>query len=120
MMTFRPRLAGFAGALLALAVATAAQSEPRHGLAMHGEPKLGPDFTHFPYANPDAPKGGRVNYAWLGTFDSVNPFIVQGTATRGPVDLIFGDLVYDRLMTRSMDEAFTMYPMVAKSIDNED
>lgn len=97
-----------------------AAAQPAHGIAMHGEPKLPADFGHFPYANPDAPKGGRLNYAWFGTFNSVNPFIVQGTAARGPTDLIFGDLVFDRLMMQSADEPFTMYPLLARTIETDD
>lgn len=97
-----------------------AAAQPAHGIAMHGEPKLPADFSHFPYANPDAPKGGRLNYAWFGTFNSVNPFIVQGTAARGPTDLIFGDLVFDRLMMQSADEPFTMYPLLARTIETDD
>jgi len=110
-------------ALAALAVALGAHSglaEPAHGIAMHGAPALPADFTHLPYANPDAPKGGRIDYAWPGTFDSVNPFIVQGSAARGSVDLVFGDLVFDRLMLRSADEPFTMYPLLAKTIDTDE
>lgn len=107
------------GALFAVATVTAG-AEPSHAIAMHGAPALAADFQHLPYANPDAPKGGKVNYAWIGTFDSVNPFIVQGTAARGPIDLILGDLVFDRLMMRSADEPFTMYPLLAKTIDTDD
>jgi len=87
---------------------------------MHGKPALAADFQHLPYANPDAPKGGKIDYAWFGTFDSVNPFILKGRAVRGPTDLIFGDLIFDRLMMRSMDEPFTFYPLVAKTIDTDD
>ena len=50
----------------------------RHGIAMHGEPALPADFTHFPYVDPTAPKGGRVILGQVGTFDSLNPFIVKG------------------------------------------
>ncbi len=78
---------------------------------MHGEPALPADFPHFPYVNPDAPKGGRINYAWPGTFDSVNPFIVQGNGARGRFDLTFGNNVFETLMLRSRDEAFTLYPL---------
>lgn len=106
--------------LLTYGLAPIANAEPSHAIAMHGEPALAADFRSFPYANPDAPKGGTINYAWPGTFDSVNPFIVQGTAARGPVDLIYGDLVYDRLMLRSWDEPFTLYPLLAKSVDTDD
>lgn len=97
-----------------------AAAAPSHAIAMHGEPALPSDFGHFPYANPDAPKGGRIDYAWPGTFDSINPFIVQGSAARGSVDLIFGDLVFDRLMLRSSDEPFTLYPLLAKTIETDD
>lgn len=108
---------------LALAIATAtafaARAQPSHAIAMHGEPALPADFSNLSYVNPQAPKGGSVNYAWIGTFDSVNPFIVQGTGARGPIDLIFGDLVFDRLMLRSADEPFTMYPLVAKAVETD-
>ncbi|WP_137113824.1 extracellular solute-binding protein [Mesorhizobium sp. GR13] len=93
---------------------------PSHAIAMHGQPALPADFTHLPYANPDAPKGGKISYAWPGTFDSVNPFIVQGSAARGTIDTVFGDLVFDRLMVQSADEPFTMYPLLAKSIETDD
>ncbi|MEO9338925.1 extracellular solute-binding protein [Mesorhizobium sp. SB112] len=95
-------------------------AEPKHAIAMHGEPALPENFTHFPYANPDAPKGGRIEYAWPGTFDSINPFIVQGSGARGTLDLIFGYNVFDSLMQRSADEPFTLYPLVAKSVETDD
>jgi peptide/nickel transport system substrate-binding protein len=110
-----------AAALLALTLpATAQQAKPAHGIAMHGEPALPAGFDHFPYANPDAPKGGRVNYAWQGTFDSLNPFIVQGNGARGLFDVDFGNTVYDTLMMRSRDEPFTMYPLLAESIETDE
>lgn len=114
----RPLIPLLAAALSALPGVAA--SEPSHAIAMHGKPALPADFGNLPYANPNAPKGGAINYAWLGTFDSVNPFIVQGTGARGPTDLIFGDLVYDRLMLRSAAEPFSLYPLLAKSIDTDD
>ncbi len=73
-----------------------------------------------PLCEPGRAKGGRVEYAWPGTFDSVNPFIVQGSAARGSVDLLFGNNVFDTLMMRSADEPFTMYPLLAESIDTDD
>lgn len=103
-----------------LSLALQASAQPSHALAMHGDPKLPANFSEMPYVNPDAPKGGRINYAWFGTFNSVNPFVVQGTAARGPIDLIFGDLVYDRLMLQSADEPFTMYPLLAKTVETDD
>ena len=51
-----------------------------HAIAMHGEPKYGPDFTHFDYVNPDAPKGGTLRLAERGTFDSFNRFIPSQAA----------------------------------------
>jgi peptide/nickel transport system substrate-binding protein len=97
-----------------------AAAGPSYAIAMHGDPALPEDFTHFPYANPDAPKGGRIDYGVPGTFDSVNPFIVEGTAARGIVDLQYGYNVYDSLMQRSYDEPFTLYPLVAKSVETDD
>ncbi|PZO73578.1 MAG: ABC transporter substrate-binding protein, partial [Mesorhizobium amorphae] len=64
--------------------------------------------------------GGRVSYGWPGTFDSMNPFIVQGSAARGQNDLDLGFNVFDTLMLRSMDEPFTLYPLVAKTIDTDE
>ena len=68
-----------AAAALALApvLGLAEEVTPRHGIAMHGDPKYGPDFTHFDYVNPDAPKGGTVRLSAIGTFDSFNPYIAE-------------------------------------------
>src|SRR5947207_9571245 len=70
--------------LIALMMSGAAEmarsAEARHALAMHGEPALQAGFTRLRYANPDAPKGGRLVYGVLGTFDSLNPLIVKGIA----------------------------------------
>ncbi|WP_210396290.1 extracellular solute-binding protein [Motiliproteus sediminis] len=100
-------------ALLALP-ASAADLTGAHGIAMHGSPKYGPDFQHFDYVNPDAPKGGLVRQWSLGTFDSFNPFIIKGT----PADDI--GLIYDSLMVKSLDEPFTQYGLLAKSVDMPD
>ncbi len=103
-----------------LALAGAAFAEPKHGIAMHGEPALPADFDHFPYADPAAPKGGVVNYALQGTFDSLNPFIVQGQGASGILDLQRGYNVFDSLMQRSADEPFTLYPLLAKSVETDE
>lgn len=98
-----------------LALQLPASAEPRHAIAMHGEPALPADVHHMPYANPDAPKGGRLVQGLLGTFDSLNPFIVRGIAvqqTRG--------YVVETLMSRGQDEAFTLYGLLADSIDTDD
>src|SRR5690606_2064535 len=76
--------------------------------------------THFPYADPDAPKGGRIDYAVQGSFDSLNPFIVQGDGARGLFDQYFGMNVFESLMLRSRDEAFTLYPLIAESIKTDE
>ncbi|WP_157019150.1 extracellular solute-binding protein [Mesorhizobium xinjiangense] len=106
--------------LCIVVTAMAAAAQPSHAIAMHGEPALGADFSHLPYANPDAPKGGTINYAVQGTFDSVNPYIVQGSGARGVVDLVFGNLVFDSLMMRSYDEPFTLYPLIAKTVETDE
>lgn len=96
--------------LLGLALpATADQSF--HALAMNGQPKYGPDFTHFDYAFPDAPKGGTVRLAAIGTFDSFNPFIVRGNSADGL------GLLFDTLTEQSMDEPFTEYGLLADRIE---
>lgn len=105
-----------AAALAALAGQTA-RAEPRHGIAMHGEPALPPDFQHLPYANPDAPKGGRITYANVGTFDSMNPFIVMGTSPRGVWDETYGRNVWESLLTRNRAEPFTLYGLLAESVE---
>lgn len=81
------------------------------GLAMHGDPKYGPGFTHLDYANPDAPRGGTLRQAAIGTFDNLNPFAIKGKAAEGL------SLVYDRLMARVWDEPFTMYPLIAEKAE---
>jgi peptide/nickel transport system substrate-binding protein len=90
-------------------------AEPRHGIAMHGEPALPAGFSAFPYVNPDAPKGGRLVQGVLGTFDSLNSFIVKGSpaiSTRG--------YVIESLMTRGYDEPFSLYGLIARSVDTDD
>ena len=85
---------------------------------MHGEPALPADFPHFPMPIP-TPKGGRIDYAVPGSFDSLNPFIVQGDASRGLFDGTYGNNVFETLMARSRDEAFSLYPLIARSIDTD-
>src|SRR5690606_11445521 len=91
-----------------------------HAIAMTGEPALPPDYAHFPYVNPQAPKGGRIDYAVRGTFDSLNPFIVQGDGSRGLFDQAFGYNVFEALMARSRAEPFTLYPLIAESVEMDE
>lgn len=90
----------------------AAGAQPRHGIAMHGTPALPADFPHLPYVNPDAPKGGRIVLGQHGTFDSLTPFIIRGVAAAG-----LRDYIYESLLARSLDEPFSLYGLVAKSIE---
>jgi peptide/nickel transport system substrate-binding protein len=83
-------------------------------IAMHGAPALPDDFTALPYVDPDAPKGGRLTEGVLGTFDSLNPLIVQGLA----VQPIRG-YVIESLMARSYDEPFTLYGLLAKTVETD-
>lgn len=82
-----------------------------HGIAIHGAPKYKAGFTHFDYVNPDAPKGGTLRLSAVGTFDSLNPFIVKGVAASD------AGLVYQTLLTGSADETFTQYGLLAESIE---
>lgn len=84
---------------------------PVHAMAMHGQPKYGPDFTHFDYVNPDAPKGGQLRMFAVGSFDTLNPFILRGTPAAGV------GLAYDTLLTSSADEAFTEYGLIAETME---
>jgi peptide/nickel transport system substrate-binding protein len=92
-----------------------ARATESHALAMHGAPALPPGFTHMPYANPDAPKGGRLVWGVLGTFDSLNPLIVRGLAVQQ-----MRGFVVESLMTRGNDEAFTLYGLLAKTVETDD
>src|ERR1700760_3249449 len=107
-------------ALAATAIGPAA-AQPTYALAMHGAPALPADFTHMPYANPDAPKGGRLVLGLLGTFDSLNPLIVRGIAVQQVRGQGFErGYVYESLMTRGDDEAFTLYGLLANSVETDD
>ena len=103
------RLLGAAWLLLtALACLPAPVSaEPRHGIAMYGEPALPPDFVSLPYANPDAPKGGMIVFGETGSFDSLNPYILKGTAPAA-----IQSFVFETLMARNWDEPFGLYGLL--------
>jgi peptide/nickel transport system substrate-binding protein len=92
--------------------ACAASAEPTHGIAMYGDPALPPDFVSLPYANPDAPKGGRIVTGNVGGFDSLNPFILRGSP---PWQL--AHLTHETLMGRTEDEPFTLYGLLAESVE---
>jgi microcin C transport system substrate-binding protein len=98
--------------LLQYAVAADSPTMHRaHAIAMHGQPKYGADFPHFDYVNPQALKGGTIVFGASGGFDSLNPFTLKGRAAAG-----IGNL-FETLTTRSFDEAFTEYGLLAETIE---
>jgi len=99
----------------ALLGAQGSRAEESYAIAMHGAPAEPADFIHMAYVNPDAPKGGRLAWGVLGTFDSLNPFIVRGLA----VPQIRG-FVVESLMTRGNDEAFTLYGLLALRVETDE
>lgn len=116
----------FIGSLLFFTLATVmpcladhVQTKPVTALAMTGEPLYSPDFTHFAYANPDAPKAGVLKLGTIGTFDNLNPFIVR---SQPPFGLGSGtmSLVYESLMIRGWDEPFTLYGLIAETVEVAD
>ena len=102
-------------AFAALLCPLPALSEPRTGIALHGTPALGAGFDHFPYVNPVAPKGGRITLGQQGSFDSLNPLIIKGVAAAGT-----REFQLESLMARGLDEPFTLYGLIAETIDVAD
>jgi peptide/nickel transport system substrate-binding protein len=119
LQCLRPARAAFrvalCGLLAALAISPARTAQAAPAIAMHGAPALPDDFSAAPYVNPDAPKGGRMIEGVLGTFDSLNPLIVSGLA----VQTIRG-YVIESLMARGYDEPFTLYGLLAQSVETDD
>jgi len=94
-----------------------------HGIAMHGDPKFGPAFSKVDFVNPDAPKGGTLRLSVVGSFDSLNPFIVKGAPAFGPLvayNRYLKNLVYETLLKRSPDEPFTLYGLLAEEVEMAD
>jgi microcin C transport system substrate-binding protein len=103
-----------AAALALLLAVTPAAAGGSHGLSAFGELKYPPDFKHFEWVNPDAPKGGRL--ATMGTvaretFDSFNGYILKGDAAQGI------EYLFDTLMARALDEPDAVYGLVARSAE---
>ena len=111
--------AGAAASAFPLWPATAQQTVRNHGLSYFGDLKYGPDFRHFEYANPDAPKGGRIVtqlWAWgynqnPSTFNTLNIHVLQGDGAAGM------PLTFASLMAASTDESDALYPYVAREIE---
>ena len=109
---FLTKIGALAAASAIFLTGAIAYAEPKHGLAMYGEPGLPHDFVSLPYANPNAPKGGKIVTGEVGSFDSLNPHIRKGSV---PWQLRF--LAHESLMGRSWDEPFTVYGLLAESIE---
>ncbi len=114
--TIRYALCAALGTALAGAPPSGGVGPPVSAIAMHGRPALPPGFDHLPYVNPEAPKGGRLNLAYLGAFDSLNPYNVKALST---AQGLVGN-VYQSLMARSADEPFTLYGLIAKSLETNE
>jgi microcin C transport system substrate-binding protein len=109
---FRLIMAGLAASLMFPAFAIA--QDWSHGIATIGDLKYKPGFAHFDYVNPDAPKGGSLSLSQLGTFDSLNPVLNKGNLATGL------GMVYEPLVKRSLDEAFSSYGLIAESLSYPD
>lgn len=92
--------------------ALADSASVQHAIAMHGQPALPPGFAHLPYADPKAPRGGRIVFGVQGTFDSLNPLVVLGVAP----DAV-PRYVQQSLLFRSADEPFTSYGLLASQVE---
>lgn len=115
MATFQHRMANFSATLLAgmmMAAGPVFAADWSHGTALNATPRLAAGFSHFPYVNPDAPKGGTVRQAALGSFDSFNDQITKGESAPGL------SLTYETLMTPSLDETdiSSSYGLLAEAI----
>lgn len=97
-----------------LGTGVAQASEPSHASSMYGNVKYPAGFSHFDYVNPDAPKGGKLKLNSIGTFDSLNPWIIKGTSAAGITR------IYDTLTIASLDEPFTQYGLIAEKMEIAD
>lgn len=112
---------------IALIISLPAQAEEAHqkgasivpAIAMHGTPKYNSDYTHMDYTNPSAPKGGTLVTSAIGSFDSLNPFIIKGSPAGG-MTFLGQSLIYDSLMEQSLDEPFSMYGLLAEAIEYDE
>ena len=114
-LDFFPRLRGFVAVSSLILSGIPAQAEPQHAIAMYGAPALPSEYTNLPYVNPQAPKGGAITLGNTGGFDSLNPFVLKGTS---PWQLPF--FTHETLMGRSWDEPFTLYGLLAESVETDE
>src|SRR5215469_6021975 len=110
----------FLAASIALAfLPAAAIAEPKYGLSLFGDPLKYPEgFKHFDYVDPVAPKGGSVRFGDIGTFDNLNPFILRGISfVRYANSMVQPGVLFDSLMTGSLDEPLAAYGLIAETVD---
>lgn len=113
------RIMLLAGLGLYSSLASAQDLPWRHANSLTGEPKYAAGFKHYDYVNPDAPKGGTLNQVAVGSFDTLNPYVVQGVAAAGLANF-GGGMLYDTLMDQSMDQSSTSYGMIAEAMQYPD
>ncbi len=101
-------------AICALFFPSIVEAKELHAFAMHGEPLYSADAKSFDYANPNAPKGGALRLAKGGTFNNLNSLIISGDKVEGLT------LINSKLMQRAWNEPFTMYGLVASSVEVSD
>lgn len=97
--------------LTASSLIAAADAATTAGMSLFGDLKYGPDFKHFDYADPDAPKGGTMRLSAIGTFDTLNPFVIKGVPAAGVRE------IFDTLTVSSRDEPGSEYGLVAETIE---
>ena len=95
---------------LSALIGPATAQEAAHGLSLFGDLKYGPDFPHFDYANPSAPKGGLLHLATVDTFSTLNPFTLKGVSAAG------AGLPFESLLEGSADEADAAYGLIAEGV----
>ena len=103
--------AALSGLVLPLLTAAALAAAGGYGISLFGELKYGPDFQNFEYANPNAPKGGTMRLSAIGTYDTLNPYVVKGVPAAG-----IGQ-IFDTLLVASQDEPGSEYGLVAESVE---
>jgi microcin C transport system substrate-binding protein len=96
---------------LAIGLGVSAYAATTPGMSLFGDLRYGPEFEHFDYTNPDAPKGGTMRMSAIGTFDTLNPFVVKGVPAAGI------GAIFDTLTVRSEDEPESSYGLVAEKIE---
>lgn len=95
---------------------SALNAAPKYGISYSGDLKYAKDFKNFDYVNPHAPKGGEFVLHSIGSFDSLNPFIIRGTSAGG-IGALFSSYIYATLLEPSADEPFTHYGYLAETVD---